>query len=259
MKRTLDKPDDPTQAVCVLSKRSCGSRDVGKLCVLVQKSGLTTQVGGGGSIGSAGVGRRQGVLALPHRDYAQGEMVLGKRPAESQVSVGILESKWCTWLGAVSFAKFNIKWVILQTSAYLHIVRRRLPQTTILVQPSQQVDWLLLSEVQMVFCDHPPGASSPIWKFPLLTDVVAWCRPRRPLVLKDFSLSKFHIIHDQVGGVSDFCAHILHYHSAQVAPICITPLFGGSVKNYCGLHHCFYMEAPGYGGSRTSNKVFSSD
>ena len=157
-------------------------------------------------------------------------MVLGKRPAESQVSVGILESEWCTWLGAVSFAKFNIKWVILQTSAYLHIVRRRLPQTTIVVRSSQQVDWLLLSEVQMVFCDQPPGASSPIWKFPLLTDVVAWCRPRRPLVLKEFSLSKFHIRHDQVGGVSDFCAHILHYHSAQVAPICITPLCGGSVK-----------------------------
>ena len=112
MKRTLDKPDDPTQAACVPSKRSCGSRVVEKICVSVQRSSN----GRGGSIGSAGVGRQvpgQGVLALAHSNYTQGEMVLGKRPAESQVSVGIMALEWYTWLGPASFANFDIKWVIL--------------------------------------------------------------------------------------------------------------------------------------------------
>ena len=55
---------------------------------------------------------RAGVLSLMDEAYAHGKVVLGKRPSELGASVGIWESDWCAWLGAVKFANFNVKWVI---------------------------------------------------------------------------------------------------------------------------------------------------
>ena len=173
---------------------------------------------------------RAGVLSLREEAYAHGRVVLGKRPSELGASVGIWESGWCAWLGAVAFANFNVKWVILQSPCYVSLVRRRLPQATILVLDEKEVDWCKLSDVSMIFCDRAPGAACSVWKFPSLMDLVAYREARRHPPLQDFVLTKLFIKHDQVGGVSDFCGKISHYHRTHIASVQVTLLLGSPVK-----------------------------